>query len=29
MSNGLNARTLQMLLVTGDKPGLEYLATLW
>jgi hypothetical protein len=29
MSNGLNAKALQMLLVPGDKPGLEYLATLW
>ena len=29
MSNGLNARALQMLLVPGDKPGLEYLVTLW
>ena len=29
MSNGLNTRALQMLLVPGDKAGLEYLATLW
>lgn len=29
MSNGLNAKALQMPLVPGDKLGLEYLATLW